>query len=331
MIPNNSTGTGANDGNCPLYPGVFMSNPTQGNHTYRTVDMTPNGIFQGYRWWDLHDVAPLFPFGHGLSYTKFTYSHLMVSPVLGPTTVSFDVTNSGSVAGDEVPQIYVGSPSSPPVPMAAKALAGFQRISLAPGQTKHVTVELAPRAFQFWSVVSHRWETAWGDRTFAVGSSSRDIRLSTIAGCLHGNLTGPMSVNAGQNVCVAPGARVTGPVTVKAGGSFDAEGATITGPVTSTGADVVRLCGSTLTGPLKISDSTGLVVVGGDAATGPCAGNTITGGVTITGNTAGVEFNGNRVTGPVTITGNTGSLPPPDSGSVHASGNTITGPAKIQS
>ena len=61
MIPNNNTGTGANDGNCPLYPGVFMSNPTQGNHTYRTVDMTPNGIFQGYRWWDLHNVSTALP------------------------------------------------------------------------------------------------------------------------------------------------------------------------------------------------------------------------------------------------------------------------------
>jgi beta-glucosidase len=109
--------------------------------------MEANGIFQGYRWWDLHGTAPLFPFGHGLSYTQFSYAHLTVSPVLGPTTVSFDVTNSGSVAGDEVPQIYVGSPASPPVPMAVKALGGFKRISLAPGQTRHVTIEIAPRAF----------------------------------------------------------------------------------------------------------------------------------------------------------------------------------------
>src|SRR4051794_21702630 len=163
VIPNNSTGTGANDGNCPLYPGVFTSNPTQGQHTYRTVDMQANGIFQGYRWYDLHAKTPLFPFGHGLSYTRFTYSHLVVTPSVGAMTVSFDVANSGTVAGTEVPQVYVGSPASPPVPMAVRALAGFDRVSLAAGQTKHVTVAIAPRAFQFWSVADHAWTTAWGD------------------------------------------------------------------------------------------------------------------------------------------------------------------------
>ncbi len=179
VIPNNSTGTGANDGNCPLYPGVFMSNATQGQHTYRTVDMEANGIFQGYRWYDVHGKAPLFPFGHGLSYTQFTYSNLIVTPSVGAMTVSFDVTNSGSVKGDEVPQVYIGSPASPPVPMAVRALAGFERVSLDPGQTKHVTIEIAPRAFQFWSAADHAWQTAWGDRQIAVGSSSRDLRLTT--------------------------------------------------------------------------------------------------------------------------------------------------------
>jgi beta-glucosidase len=178
VIPNNSTGTGANDGNCPLYPGVFTSNPTQGQHTYRTVDMQTNGIFQGYRWYDVHAKAPLFPFGHGLSYTRFSYSHLLVTPRVGAMTVSFDVTNSGSVQGAEVPQVYVGSPASPPVPMAVRALAGFDRVSLAPGETKHLTIEIAPRAFQYWSVADHAWTTAWGDRQIAVGSSSRDLRLS---------------------------------------------------------------------------------------------------------------------------------------------------------
>ena len=78
-----------------------------------------------------------------------------------------------------MPQVYVGAPAAPPVPMAVRALAGFERVSLDPGQTKHVTIELAPRAFQYWSVVEHAWNTAWGDRRIAVGSSSRDLRLTT--------------------------------------------------------------------------------------------------------------------------------------------------------
>ena len=178
LIPNNSTGTGANDGNCPLYPGVFMSNPTQGPHTYRTVDMSANGIFQGYRWWDTHSVTPLFPFGHGLSYTQFTYSNLVLTPKVGAMEVSFDVKNTGPVAGDEVPQVYVGPTSPQPVPLAVRALAGFQRVHLASGETTHVTVHLADRAFQYWGVGTHAWETAWGNRAISVGSSSRDLRLT---------------------------------------------------------------------------------------------------------------------------------------------------------
>jgi beta-glucosidase len=180
VIPNNSTGTGANDGNCPLYPGKFLTDPAQGPHTYRTVDLTPNGIFQGYRWYDRHDVAPLFPFGHGLSYTQFAYSHLALTPRVGELDVAFDVTNTGSTAGAEVPQVYLGSTASPPVPLAVHALAGFQRLSLGAGETKHVTLRLAARAFQYWDAAAHEWATAWGDRTISVGSSSRDTRLSGV-------------------------------------------------------------------------------------------------------------------------------------------------------
>ena len=94
VIPNNNTGLGANDGNCPLYPGTFLTDPVQGKHTYRTVDYTQNGIFQGYRWYDKHGVAPLFPFGHGLSYTTFGYSNLALTPRFdGTVDVAFDVTN----------------------------------------------------------------------------------------------------------------------------------------------------------------------------------------------------------------------------------------------
>ena len=186
VIPNNSTGTGANDGNCPLYPGVFASNPQQGTHTYRTVDMSANGIFQGYRWYDLHHKTPLFGFGDGLSYTRFSYSHLIVTPRRGTMTVQFDVRNSGGMVGDEVPQVYVGAPASPPVPMSVRALAGFKRIHLEPGQTRSVRIALNPRAFEYWSVVTHDWATASGNREISVGSSSRDLRLSRVAAPLRG-------------------------------------------------------------------------------------------------------------------------------------------------
>jgi hypothetical protein len=161
--------------------------------------------------------------------------------------------------------------------------------------------------------------------TFVPGT----LTVTATGGCLTGNV-GKLTVAAGQAVCLGPGAKVNGPVTVNAGGSLDVEGATISGPVKSTGAGVLRLCGATVSGPLTIAGSTGLVLVGGDAATGACAGNTISGPASLTDNTAGVEFNGNQVHGPLTITGTTGSLPPPDSGSVHAEGNTVNGPIKTK-
>jgi hypothetical protein len=163
--------------------------------------------------------------------------------------------------------------------------------------------------------------------TFVPGT----LTVTYTGACISGTATGPLTVAAGQAVCIGPNANVTGPITIAPGGSLDVEGGRITGPVTANGAGVVRMCGTTLTGSLTVTGSTGLVLVGGDAATGPCAGNFVVGPVTLTGNSAGVEFNGNFVVGPVTITGNTGTLPPPDTGSVHAAGNTLIGPAQIQS
>ena len=177
---------------------------------------------------------------------------------------------------------------------------------------------------------SHTFNATATDLAGNVATPVSTTFTVTADGCLSGNVTRPLTIAAGQSACAAPGTRVTGPVTVAPGGTLVVEGATITGPITATGAAVVRLCSSSVTGPITISGSTGLVVVGGDAATGPCGGNKITGGVTLTGNTAGVEFNGNTVVGPVTITGNTGTLPPPDTGSVHATGNSVLGPVKIQ-
>jgi len=149
------------------------------------------------------------------------------------------------------------------------------------------------------------------------------------APCVTGTQFGPLTVAAGEAVCVAPGTMVLGPITVKPGGALDLEGAFVAGPIDARGATFVRVCGSRVAGPLTVSGSTGLVLVGGDAATGPCDGNTIMGPGTLTNNSAGVEFNGNVVMGPLTISGTTGTLPPPDTGSVHATGNTVAGPTNI--
>jgi beta-glucosidase len=176
----------ADVGQCPLYPGIYTPNNLgTALHGFRTINFSDqtlggvqgNGIFTGYRWFDENGYTPLFPFGYGLSYTTFAYSHPAVQLTDDGLDVSFDVKNTGSVAGDEVPQVYIGAPGSAPVPMAVNALAAFQRITLGPGETQHLTLHLARRAFQYWSTDTHDWAFALGTRTLSVGSSSRDLRL----------------------------------------------------------------------------------------------------------------------------------------------------------
>jgi beta-glucosidase len=173
-------------GQCPEYPGIYApNNLVTALHGFRTINFSDqtlggvqgNGIFTGYRWFDEHGYTPLFPFGYGLSYTTFAYSNESAKLVDDGLDVSFDVQNTGPVTGDEVPQVYLGAPASSPVTMAVRALGGFQRITLAPGETQHVTIQLARRAFQYWSTDTHNWAYALGVRTLYVGSSSRDLRL----------------------------------------------------------------------------------------------------------------------------------------------------------
>jgi beta-glucosidase len=138
------------------------------------------GIFVGYRWFDRQNIAPLFPFGHGLSYTTFQYSAIKVAKAKdGGLDVTCTVANTGKVAGDEVPQVYLGAPKAPPpgAQFAVRALAQFDRIALAPGQSKAVTLHVEPRRLQYWSNAAGKWQTATGARTVYVGASSRDMRL----------------------------------------------------------------------------------------------------------------------------------------------------------
>jgi beta-glucosidase len=151
---------------------------------YRGVDdrvVYSEGIFTGYRWFDEQAIDPLFPFGHGLSYTSFAYSDLAVTPVAEGLRVRFTVTNSGAVAGSDVPQVYVGRPDNAPVPMARQALAAFERIDLAPGESRTLTLTVPRRQMSYWDEASHTWQMPAGQRSVAVGASSRDLRLTAIA------------------------------------------------------------------------------------------------------------------------------------------------------
>ena len=138
------------------------------------------GILVGYRWFDHQKIEPLFPFGFGLSYTTFRYSGMKttVANDLG-LDVAVTIQNTGSVAGDEVAQVYLNKPANAPagVQFADDILAGFERVSLAPGESKLVVIHVPRRQLEYWSVAQHLWLNVAGTRRLWVGSSSRDRRL----------------------------------------------------------------------------------------------------------------------------------------------------------
>jgi len=134
-------------------------------------------VFVGYRWYDQKEIEPLFPFGHGLSYTQFDYSALSIRERADGWEVQFRVENTGERAGETVPQVYVGRPSDPPVPMAPKELVGFKKIGLAPGEATTVTVSVDESALRYWASGAHQWQMPPGSRSVYVGRSSRDVAL----------------------------------------------------------------------------------------------------------------------------------------------------------
>ena len=149
-----------------------------------TTETYTEGLQMGYRWYDEQDVTPLFPFGHGLSYTSFGYSGLNAHRASdGGIDVRVTLTNTGSVAGDEVPQVYLGRPKAPlpdGVQSVPQSLAAFSRVHLLPGRSTTVRIHVAPRQLSYWSTAVGNWVVATGDRPVMVGSSSRDHRLTTL-------------------------------------------------------------------------------------------------------------------------------------------------------
>ena len=176
-------GEAAPGGRLPVtFPKRAEDAPTAKPERYPGVDgkgAYSESIFVGYRWYDQEKIEPLFPFGFGQSYTTFAYTNVAVKHAADGYDVTFTLTNTGTREGVEVPQVYVGPPPSAPVAMAVKALAGFERVTLAPGASKKVTVHVDSRALSYWSVTDHGWKVASGRRTFMVGASSRDIKLRT--------------------------------------------------------------------------------------------------------------------------------------------------------
>jgi beta-glucosidase len=136
-------------------------------------------LMVGYRYWTTTGKHPLYPFGFGLSYTTFGFSNLSVpaSAQTGSTVpVSFDVTNTGSIAGAEVAQLYVSDPSSK-AGRPERELKGFEKVRLGPGETKHIILNLDARAFSYWDVTSHKWTIDPGKFVILVGDSSESTPL----------------------------------------------------------------------------------------------------------------------------------------------------------
>lgn len=138
------------------------------------------GIFVGYRYYDKKELEPLFPFGHGLSYTIFEYSDISLDKkdMLDTETVkvSVKVKNTGKLAGKEVVQLYVKDVDSIVI-RPEKELKGFEKVELHPGEEKEVVFELEKRAFAYYNAEIKDWHVESGDFEILVGSSSMDIKL----------------------------------------------------------------------------------------------------------------------------------------------------------
>ncbi|WP_324757391.1 glycoside hydrolase family 3 protein [Haloarcula montana] len=165
-------------------PGEVESLPDDGR-AYPGVSGTVHydeGVFVGYRHFDEADIDPLFPFGHGESYTSFEYSSVRVTPssVEGgdSVTVRVDIQNAGDRNGQEAVQVYA-APQDPTVERPPKELAGVQKLSIAAGETETAEITVDADAFRYWDPDTEQWTLDTGQYDLLVGASSRDIRGET--------------------------------------------------------------------------------------------------------------------------------------------------------
>jgi beta-glucosidase len=138
-----------------------------------------DGLMVGYRYWTSTGKHALYPFGYGLSYTTFSFANLKLPEtvkVSGEAEFGFDVSNTGSVAGAEVAQLYVSEPGAK-VKRPERELKGFEKVRLAPGETKHVTLHLDARSFSYWDESAKTWKMDAGKFVIHVGDSSESTPL----------------------------------------------------------------------------------------------------------------------------------------------------------
>jgi beta-glucosidase len=159
------------------------------------------GVYLDYRYFDAENVTVRFPFGYGLSYTNFTYDTEATATITNQTALSYkyasgavglggeqdlwddivnvttSITNSGSLVGAEVAQLYVSFPDEAEQPI--RILRGFEKVSISPGATADITFTLRRRDLSYWDTTAQGWALASGDYTLAVGTSSRDLKAST--------------------------------------------------------------------------------------------------------------------------------------------------------
>jgi beta-glucosidase len=153
------------------------------------------GAAVGYKWMDAKNLAPLFPFGHGLSYTSFDYGPISAAPAAnGGVRVQFTLRNSGRRAGMAVGQVYAASAAGGWE--APKRLVGYSKVALAPGASKTVSVDVDPRLLATFDEAAHAWRIAPGTYTLSIGASSRDLRSNTTV--ILPGLTLPSSWRPGQ-------------------------------------------------------------------------------------------------------------------------------------
>jgi len=141
----------------------------------KPVSKYTEGSLVGYRWYDTKNVKPMYAFGHGLSYVDFEYGAVKAAAKKDVVKVTFNLTNKGGMTADEVVQLYVARPDAT-VEWPAKELKAFDRVTLAAGETKTVTLEIPVKDLRYWNVEKNAWDLEHGRLVLLLGAASDDIR-----------------------------------------------------------------------------------------------------------------------------------------------------------